>query len=209
MSRQMQSVRDLAAVVGGMPEARALLAQAGISAVGDLYDSSALEAMRREPLNTNIGRKKKDRFTLAETDGIGAMKAVCDAADLDIVRHVYCGMNYLTVANAKKQRRVVKVYTRARMGLIEKHADFTICGFLREDAPKYYMLMCFEGPIAWVIKQTDLVKAWSKLSAGGLPEDYLSCPRQRSEIQSRSGIIRAHMKIDDRFVLKSPKQLDL
>ena len=111
MAKNLRNIRELAEVVGGVAKARALLRSAGVDCIGDLYDDGSIRALRSEPKVTNIGKTHKNYCTVAETDGFGAMKAVCDAADLDIVRHVYCGMNYLTVRSEKNERRTLKVYT--------------------------------------------------------------------------------------------------
>lgn len=118
-------------------------------------------------------------------------------------------MNYLTVRNAKNNRRTMKVYTRARMGLVDKFATFAIRGFLRKDAPKHYMLLSFEGPIAWVISRDELIKTWNELNAGKLPNDTLSAPAHLRATCAETGIIHCHMTVDNRFVLRSPKQLGL
>ena len=146
-----------------LSEVKAELGKLGISHIGGFFDFGALEAALAEPNTTNIKAKKKDRWTIAHTDGIGAIKHVADNVNLDIVRHLTRHSQFVTFRNAKGQRRQVKVYTTQRARGEFVTARFTLRGFLSENHPSHYLFMCYEGPRGWVMSHKQLVALHTKV----------------------------------------------
>lgn len=163
---------DLVMESGSKKRARELIREAAACTYGDYYDHSAVQSLRSEPQTSNLGRAKKDQWTLSPGEGVGAIKHLLDGAGLDLVRHVYNGQNSITVRNAGGRRRHAKVYTTSRMTVRSpQRARFTLTGYQHAEAPRYYLLLSFDGPIAWVIKRRDLLKQHEEIKAKGFVDD--------------------------------------
>lgn len=210
MAFELRHIDDLAEEVGGLTKARKLLKDAGINVVGGFYDHGAVQALFAEPSESNIGARKKNKWTIAETDGIGAIKHVLDRVDLDIVRHLYHSTNYLTVRNAKGRRRHLKVYSTAYMQVRSERASFTLTGYLSPDAPNYYLLVCYDGPIAWAVKRRELVEIDKVIrkqgfynDLGGWSQSQRNGEHPHGQIQARLGAVHVE------WLLADKRRLDL
>lgn len=161
-------------------ELKTELGKLGINHVGGYFDVGALEAVLAEPGTTNIKAKKKDRWTIAETDGIGAIKHVADKANLDIVRHVTRHSQFVTFRNSKGGRRQVKVYTTQRARGEFVTARFTLRGFLDTDRqqPSHFLFMCYQGPIGWILSHKQLIALHAKVLKRPESSEIASIPRK-------------------------------
>ena len=149
------ALKDYASRVGGMKVARSNLKRFGIPA-DEFLDERILEACEKAPPNTNIGRWPPEFLTLSPTEGVGAMVHLFHQAKLDVVAHIYVGVNHLIVRNEAGQMRHCKCYTSS------KGKTFYISGYLREDAPEYYVFVSFNGPRAWAIPRATILEAEEK-----------------------------------------------
>jgi hypothetical protein len=208
MPFQLRHIDELADELG-KSKAQRTLDDAGIRIINGYYDHGALDALRHEPKATNIGKRSKGIWTLAETDGVGAMKAVLDRVNLDIVRHLYHSTNYLTVRNKRGKRRQVKVYSTSRARTQWQIARFSCSGFLDSTAPSYYMFICYEGPIAWTLSQRQLIAIHKKCKAqGGRASDGFHIPK--SKLGHKRGMLHLSLEAgDEQYLLTSAKQLGL
>jgi hypothetical protein len=182
MPFQLRHIDDLAEELGSAAKAKSALVSADVRVINGFYDHGALEAVFAEPKATNVGRAKKNLFTLSETDGIGAIKHCLDKVDLDIVRHLYHGTNFITARNAKGKRRRMKVYSASRTRTQWQIAYFQCTGFLDHRNPGYYLFVCYEGPIAWAMSRNDLIAMHKK----GSPSRSRSCRTRRARCGARS-----------------------
>lgn len=165
MAFRLKSIEVHAEDTGAtVKEARLALEKAGVSHVGGYFDEGALLAISAEPTLTNIATTKKNLWTIADTDGIGAIKHVADKVNLDIVRHMTRHSQFVTFRNARGFRKQVKVYTtqRARGDLFS--ARFSLRGFLRPDVPTHYLFMCYQGPLGWVLSHKQLIALHTKVT---------------------------------------------
>ena len=191
----------------GRQKAKSLLKQAGVEIDRDMYDHSALASFMNEPNVSNIGKDKKNLFTLSDTDGLGALKSMLDKVDLDIVRHEYVGQNYITVRNAAGKRQRCKLYTTSSEG---ERFIFAISGFEKETAPKYYMLAALKGGLVWVLKREDLRKIMKAVRETGFYTNMggWSCPSKKRNHEG--GHLRAQLYHEHvSWLLNSPKRLGL
>jgi hypothetical protein len=148
-----------------------------IPSVGGYFDQGALEAVEAEPKCSNIKSASKDKFTIAPTDGIGAMKAILDKANVDIVRHLCRKANFLTVRNSHGHRQQVKVYCTQHARGEWKTATFSVRGFLRQEQADHFMFICFQGPIAWGMSRKQLIALHSKVKKSANASDVCRIPK--------------------------------
>lgn len=211
MPFQLRHVEDLAEDLGGKAKAQRVLAASGVRIVNGYYDHGAIEALNAEPKATNIGKKTRNAWTLAETDGIGAIKHCLDKAGLDLVRHLYHSTNYVTVRNKRGQRRQLKVYSASRTRTQYQIARYSITGFLPSTAPAHYMFICYEGPIAWVIDRRKLmsVHAQCKKNGGYLPDGFgFNIPK--SKLTHKTGVLCLSLEAaDEEFLFVRASQVGL
>lgn len=204
---KLRSFEELAEELGSPAKATALLKEAGAPLVHGMFDQGALDAMSAEPSVSNTGKKTKNSWTIAATDGLGAIKSVIDELDLDIVRHVYRGTNYITVRNARNQRAQLKVYCIGHAHPRTGNATFNLTGFLREGSAQFYMLMSFEGPQAWILSRTQahaLHKAAVK--AGG---ESGGAKVSHRDLDDLNGKMRVTFSVDSDYLFKAAKQIGL
>jgi hypothetical protein len=154
---QLREVKDLAEELGSLAEARAKLKLRGIEIWDGYYNHGAYLAVDSEPDTTNIRKSIKKYWTLAPTDGVGAIKHLIDAIGLDITLHQWHQTNWVMVRNERGQRQQVKVYSTQRYTNRHGRANFGVSGFLTPQAPAYYMFVCYEGPRAWVVPRKQLI----------------------------------------------------
>lgn len=180
MPFSLRKVEDLAEELGKTPkQVQQLLASKQVPVKGGYFDAGALESVNKEPDVTNIKAKSKDKFTMSPTDGIGAMKAVLDKANVDITRHMQRRANYLTCRNAKGQRQQIKVYTTQRARGDWHTATFNLRGFLSEGEPAtHFMFICYEGPIAWILSKKQLAALHAKVKKAASASDMCRIPKQ-------------------------------
>jgi len=127
MPFSLKTVEDLAEVQDmTVAEAKKHLQKLNVPVIGGYYDQGSLDAIQSEPKGTNIGKKAKNFWTLAPTDGVGAFKACLDKVDLDMTRHLNRRGNWLWVRNARKHRREIKVYTTSRASGSWKTSTFSM-----------------------------------------------------------------------------------
>jgi hypothetical protein len=158
MPFELRNLEDLAEELGGMAAAKKELRSRGVQVWEGCYNHGAYKAYEVEPKRSNIGRSKTAFSTLAESDGLGAIKHLMDALNLDIVLHQYHRTNWVTLRNAENKRTSVKVYVTQRYANQNGRANFSPSGFLSPYASGHYMFVCFEGPRAWVASRRDLIK---------------------------------------------------
>ena len=179
MPFQLKKVDALAEELGkSVPDTLKFLAQHYVPHRGGFFDQGALDSVMAEPKLTNIKTKTKNSFTLSPTDGLGAMKHVLDGANLDITRHLTRRANFLTVRNARGHRTQIKVYTTQRTHGEYDTATFSMRGFLAEsDAVRYFMFICYEGPIAWVLSRKQLLALYTKVQKSPTSSDICRIPK--------------------------------
>jgi hypothetical protein len=211
MPFQLRHIDDLAEELGSAAKAKSALVSADVRVINGFYDHGALEAVFAEPKATNVGRAKKNLFTLSETDGIGAIKHCLDKVDLDIVRHLYHGTNFITARNAKGKRRRMKVYSASRTRTQWQIAYFQCTGFLDHRNPGYYLFVCYEGPIAWAMSRNDLIAMHKKcLKHGGYLEGDFGFSIPKSKLSHKTGTLRCSFEAaDETHLLTSKRQLGL
>ncbi len=211
MPFQLRHVDDLAEEVGGKAKAQKALAACGVRVVNGYYDQGAIDAMEAEPKTTNIGKKARNAWTLAETDGVGAIKHCVDKTGLDLVRHLYHSTNYVTLRNKRGKRRQLKVYSSSRARTQYQIARFSITGFLSETAPSHYLFVCYEGPIAWTIDRRKLVAIHRKCkSNGGSLADGYGFHIPKDQLSHKAGkLVLALEAADEEFLFVRPSQVGL
>jgi len=204
---KLRSINDLAEELGSLAKATAALKEAGISPMFGMYDMGALEALANEPKQTNVGKSAKNSWTLAPTDGLGAIKAVLDPLEVDIVRHLYRRSNYITVRNGNGKRQQLKLYCINSKNPKTGNASFTMTGFLRETSAPYYMLMSFEGPTAWVLSRAQA----AALHRAALKNEGIGVNVRvgREAMEDLNGRMRVTMTSDSQYLLSEAKQLGL
>lgn len=207
MTFRLRALEDLVEELGTQAKATALLKEAGAALVHGMFDQGALDAFNSEPKTTNVGKSSKSAFTIAPTDGVGAFKAVLDPLELDIVRHLYLRSNFLTVRNAKRQRAQLKVYCISSGHPRTGNASFTLNGFLREDAPQYFMLIVFDQVRAWVMsKQQAQLLHKATVKAGGKTD---TATVKKADLDDLNGRMRVTLGMESDYLLTSAKQLGL
>lgn len=211
MPFRLRHIDDLTDEVGTKQKAEELLRAADIRVVNGFFDDGALHAVFAEPKATNIGRKAKDRWTIAETDGIGALKAVLDRVGLDIVRHLYHATNYLTVRNGKGRRRRCKVYSASRTHTQWQVAKYSVTGFLDPTQPSYYLFICYEGPIAWALSRQQLRTLHTRcLENEGVHPQVPNVSIPVKKMAHPRGCLSIGLEAsDERYLLQAAKQLGL
>lgn len=204
---KLRRVDDLAEELGSLTKAMAALREAGVLPMFGMYDVGALDALQAEPKQSNIGKNAKNTWTLSPTDGIGAIKAVLDPLDVDIVRHLYRRTHYITIRNGAGKRQQVKLYCVNSKHPKSGNASFSMTGFLRETSAAYYMMMCFEGPTAWALSRgqaTAMHKA--ALKNGGEGVGVRIGPEAMEDLNGR---MRVTFAPDSQYLLTEAKQLGL
>lgn len=207
---ELRRVVQLAEEVGGMTAAKRMLAEAGVPIMDGLYNHGALEAVKLEPATTNIGSANKAMWTLAENDGLGAVKRLMDRLDLDITHHQYHHTNWIVLRNAEGRRQQVKMYCSARSTRRNGAVYFGVSGFLGE-GPPLYLFMCYQGPMAWVMTRRDLMslhrKCWE--NNGILPDGGAGFSIPPSEYELGRGYLSCRFLPDDPYRLLNRGQLGL
>lgn len=200
----LRHIEDLAEDMAGVGNAKKYLAKLAIPVVEGYYDQGAVDAIEAEPETTNIGKKAKLAWTLAETDGVGAMKHVLDRVNLDLVRHLHRRVSYVTVRNKAGKRRSAKVHTSSYMGTRSGRALFRLTGFLDPLSPSHYMLLCYDGPIAWAIKKTEAKTLYEE--AKKKKGTVATLPSK----QPPYGTMLVRLSAEDsQWLLTSPRRFDL
>ena len=149
--------------IGTVRKAQSILDKAQIRVVNGYFDRRRLnEALAAPPSVT----KHKFDWGISLAEGVGAMKYCVDKAGLRIVSHRYTNVNHLTLANRRNQQEFVKVYTQRKMHGPDKNlCHFTFTGFVAENTPRYYLMVCFEDPVAWVIDTDEVYETWKKIKS--------------------------------------------
>jgi hypothetical protein len=160
---EMRAVDELAELLGGVAAAKKELKKRGVQVWEGMYNHGAYTAFEAEPKRSNLNGPKKELSTLAETDGLGAMKSLLDSIGLDITLHQYHRTNWLMLRNAEGSREHVKVYVTQRFANRHGRASFVASGFLTPQASAHYMFVCFEGPRAWVMSRRKLTYWYNKV----------------------------------------------
>lgn len=163
MPFELREVEDLAETLGSDAIAHKELKRRGIPVWDGLYNHGAFVAFDHEPRRTNIASKNKAYWTMAETDGLGSIKAILDKLDLDIALHQYHRTNWITARNSVGKRTQLKVYVTQKYLNRNERAAFTLSGFLKPSAPDYFMCVCFQGSRAWVVSKKRLKGLHSKV----------------------------------------------
>lgn len=215
---RLRSIDELAEECGSLAKATALLKEAGTPVIFGMYDSGALIALQNEPQQTNVGKKTKAAWTLAPTDGLGAIKALVDPLELDIVRHLYRRTNYVTLRNSSNKRQQVKVYCINSANPQSGNASFSLTGFLREGSSAYYLLVCFDGrgaeeeetvngPRAWALSRAQAQTMHrAAVKSGG---ESGGAKVGRESLDDLNGRMRLTLGTDSQFALTEAKQLGL
>lgn len=154
---ELRDIKDLAEELGSEPKARAELRRRGIDLFNGMYNHGAFSAVDLEPKRSNIKSKDKSQSTLAECNGVGAVKYICDKIGLDLTLHEDRQANWYMVRNGKGLHRYFKCYSAQRYANRAERAQFQTSGFLTADAPQYYMFVCYQGPRAWVATRKQLI----------------------------------------------------
>jgi hypothetical protein len=166
MPRKLRAVSDLAAEVGDIKKARKILFNAGIKPVADYFDQSRLDIAVNEP---QWHRSRNKAWSLSSKAGLGAMKYMLDPLKIDIMSHECKRSQWLTLQGPNRSRSYVKVHYKGKGSY--DGAAFQLRGFLYEDAPEYYFLICFEGPWAWVVSRSKCRSIWTKLKKHNKTEE--------------------------------------
>lgn len=211
MTFKPRHLDDLAEEVGGVSKAKALLKTADAVLVGSWYDHGALEAMFAEPKRSNIDKKEKCFSTIAETDGIGAIKKLLDVVSLDITRHVYRGSNSMVLRNASGKRRHVKVLTASRYTIGAKRAQFSVGNVFGDSGSQYYLFVCFDGPVAWVLRKSAVQQILQKMRDEGLTsmDSSFYLPKCKENEPGGTGRLLCRLNPDSPHVLSWKAQLGL
>ena len=211
MPFSLRTVDDLAEAQSiSVADTKKYLAKRQVPIIGGYFDQGALDAVESEPKGTNIGKAAKNLFTLAGTDGVGAMKHTLDKVDLDIVRHLTRRGNLLTLRNKDKHRRQVKVYTTQRSTGSWSCSTFSMRGFLKTDGsqPDYYMFICFQGPVAYALSRKQLVALYRKVKKSAAASDMCRIPKALKD--HPNGALSLYLSPDqESYLLTSSKQLGL
>lgn len=174
MPIRLRSVEDFAKEAGGKKKALELLKKQNIRVLDGYFDERRLEAALSEPAWLKDRRRE---WNLSPTSGLGAIKQLLDPLKVDIVEHECRGSQWLTLQREKQnkpRRSTVKVYYKGGLsnGNRGTKVRFDIWNFLRDDAPDYYLCMCFEGPRAWVLDPQELAQRWATIQYAANPGFY-------------------------------------
>jgi hypothetical protein len=211
MPFDLRYVEQLAEELGGLGKAQSKLREYGIPIWGDLYNHGAYKAIKAEPPRRNSGKTTHEFSTLAETDGLGAFKKICDRLELDIVLHMYSRTNWLTLRNAEGKRNMLKVYVSQWDGNSQGETAYTISGFRLPSAPEHYLCVSFESVRAWVITSSELRKLHAnaartkdKKTKKGLTSAVLP-----DGASTESGRLRVKFHPNDHFRFLNSRQVGL
>ena len=110
-----------------------------------------------------------------------------------------------------QRKAFCKMYYKGSFGQHRKHkvASFNINNFLHENAPEYYLGMCFEGPLLWAFSKAELIDVYRKLKRqehGTVMHNLtISSDQQGREF----GGLHAVVNETSSWLLKDAKQLGL
>lgn len=210
MAFKIRKVEELAEDEGKTVKATlAWLAKMGVPVIDQFYDQGALDAIAKEPKTSNIGKAVKNAFTLAPTDGVGAMKACADLVDLDITRHHTRRTHYLTLRNKKGHRRICKVYTTARAATDAAVSTFNLRGFLDpKEVASHFLFVCYDGPVMWALSRKQLAALHKVAKEKAASTDIARIPKRfRSH---KTGALTLYLDPGiEKYVLSSAAQLSL
>lgn len=210
MAFELKTVDELAEEEGKSVKAtKAYLAKMGVREIGGYFDAGSLEAIKREPKLSNTGKKVKSNFTLAPTDGLGAMKHCIDMVNLDITRHMTRRTHYLTLRNGKGRRSTVKVYTTHLASTDEAVSRFTLTGFLNAgELATHYVFICYKGPLMWALSRKQLVALHQSVKAAPASSDLARIPKNKGSHPTGCMMLYLDPGIE-KYVLTNAKQLGM
>jgi hypothetical protein len=208
---KVMSVLDLGKQMGSVSKAKKVLSHYHIAVVKDYFDHDRLKSLMAEPAGVF---SNKIKWGIDPTSGIGAVKACLDAANLRLTAHKYVGVNYITVAGPRADKRqFAKLYCTAKMhGDPRNHSVFTLANFAAEQATDYYAMCCFEEPAMWAIPTEYLFDKWTMLKRKGrkaLTWDDAGFRIPPQGFEHPLGFLQCDLSTTGRFALNSPEKLGL
>jgi len=195
----------------------------GVKVVDGFFDTVRFEAAVGEP---QWLRNKRNEWSLSPRTGLGAVKHLLDPLGVIIIEHECRGSQYLMLRSGGpsitgrsgsagkglgSKKSFCKMYYKGTFisQRTNKTVSFDINNFKKDDAPDYYVCMCFEGPLMWVFSKDALLEAHASLRRSGYGKYVDEMTISQSQLEREFGGIHALVNDKSSSLLVDAKQLGL
>lgn len=154
-------------------------------------------------------QQRREACDLDPTHGLGAIKWLLDEFRVNIVRHEYVGVNFVSLRRGRGPTRRFKVHTAGRVsGYV---APFGVRNFMREDAPEQYLFVAFEPqPMMWTATADELSEVYDYPTANRvLPPGEGGARINYDVSEYTQGALHLALKATHPWRVKSHKDLRL